>query len=411
MLIEFTIENFLSIKEEYTFSMEATKYKSDHQYNSFEQGSLNLLTSSVIFGPNGSGKSTIVYAMKLIRDIIEKNDGKILRRIIPFQFNVQTKNKPSKLEVKFLYDDVIYRYGFKVQNQVIVEEWLFYKKNKPYAKETPYFTRDKQTFNNHGDFKKEADLIKKSDKTREDKLYLVIVSEFNGEISRKVVEWFNIFNSFSSIYTDLMPFTIEKLRDKNDKKRIIDFLNSADFGIVDLVEKKITLKEIKNADELPEELKKELEEGLHAIDTYHNLYDGSKYVGSESISLASESDGTKKLFDLAGAIIETLDKGEILIMDELDNSFHTKMLEEIIKLFNSKKNTKHAQLIFVCHDTNILTQKIFRRDQIWFTDKNIYGESELYSLIEFGIRKDTQLEKNYLSGKYGSIPVISQLEY
>ena len=127
--------------------------------------------------------------------------------------------------------------------------------------------------------------------------------------------------------------------------------------------------------------------------------------------MGDESDGTKKLFELTGAIIETLDKGEVLVIDELDNSFHTKITEEIIKLFHSEKNINNAQLIFVSHDTNILTQRLFRRDQIWFTEKDIYGETKLFSLIDFGTRKDTSLEKNYLAGKYGSIPIITELEY
>ncbi len=114
---------------------------------------------------------------------------------------------------------------------------------------------------------------------------------------------------------------------------------------------------------------------------------------------------------MSGAIIEALDNGETLIIDELDNSFHTKMTEAIIRLFNSEKNTNNAQLIFASHDTNILTQKLFRRDQIWFTEKDLYGSTHLYSLIDFGTRKDTSLEKNYLEGKYGSIPAIIELEY
>jgi len=195
----------------------------------------------------------------------------------------------------------------------------------------------------------------------------------------------------------------------------LKFLQSADFGIVDIEEKKLTLEDIDvdiKKEDIPEDILKELKiDGFSSIQIYHHKYNDEKFVGLEYLPIGAESDGTRKLFELSGAIIEALDKGEVLIIDELDNSFHTIMTQKLISLFHSKKNIKNAQLIFVSHDTNILTQKIFRRDQIWFTEKDIYGATNLFSLIDFGTRKDTSLEKNYLAGKYGSIPAITELEY
>ncbi len=415
MLISFSVENFLSIKEKVVFSMEATKFKSDNLVNnSVILGKIELLKSSVIFGPNGSGKSNLIVAMKKMRDIIENSLVDI--KVIPFKFDVQCVNIPTTFEVKFLYKETIYRYGFSIQNNIVAEEWLYYKKNKPRARENQYFQRKYQEFKNFGDFQKEADLIKKENKTREDKLYINVVADFNGKISREVLDWFSNFNSFSSIHSNLEPFTLDKIRNEKQKERIVDFLRSADFGIVDLQEKSISFDEIEEklkSDGLPialiENIKKD--GGLKSIETYHHKYKDKKFIGLEPLFIGNESDGTKKLFDLSGAIIEALDKGEILIIDELDNSFHTKMTEAIIKLFNSEKNIHNAQLIFASHDTNILTQKLFRRDQIWFTEKDLYGATHLYSLIDFGTRKDTSLEKNYLEGRYGSIPAITELEY
>ena len=415
MLINFSIENFLSIREKIVFTMEATKYKSDNLIqNTVTKEQIELLKSAVIFGPNGSGKSNLIVAMKTMRGIVEDSVKNI--KVIPFKFDTVYIQKPTIFEVKFLYKEIIYRYGFSIKNNIVIEEWLYYKKNKLRARESQYFQRNYQNFDNFGDFKKEADLIKKEDKTREDKLYISVVADFNGKISRDILNWFSIFNSFSSIHSDLMPFTLDKISNEIQKDRIIDFLRSADFGIVDLQEKSISFDEIENklkddglSSDLLEEIKKD--GGLKSIETYHHKYENKKFIGLEPISIGSESDGTKKLFELSGAIIEALDQGEILIIDELDNSFHTKMTEAIIKLFNSEKNIHNAQLIFASHDTNILTQKLFRRDQIWFTEKDIYGETHLYSLIDFGTRKDTSLEKNYLEGRYGSIPAINELEY
>lgn len=416
MLISFSIENFLSIKEKVVFSMEATKFKSDNLLNnSVKLEQIELLNSAVIFGPNGSGKSNLIVAMKKMRDAIEgslKNFD-----LIPFKFDtIYYNEKPSIFEIKFLYKDIIYRYGFSIKNNIVVEEWLYHKKNKFRARENQYFKRTYQEFINFGDFKKEADLIKKENKTREDKLYISIVAEFNGQISRNILDWFSMFNSFSGIHSNLTPYTLDKISNENQRERIIDFLRSADFGIVDLQEKSISFDEIEEKlknDNLPIDLIEEIKQdgGLKSIETYHHKYKDEKFIGLEPLSIGKESDGTKKLFELSGAIIEALDNGETLIIDELDNSFHTKMTEAIIRLFNSEKNTNNAQLIFASHDTNILTQKLFRRDQIWFTEKDLYGSTHLYSLIDFGTRKDTSLEKNYLEGKYGSIPAIIELEY
>lgn len=415
MLLDFKVKNYLSIKEEILFTMEATKYKSDNlTHNSLSIGQVDFLKSAVIFGPNGSGKSNIILAMKRMRDIVENTSNK-KNYVAPFKFDTISANESTTFEVKFLYKETIYRYGFSIKGGTIIEEWLFYKNNKPRARENQYFQRNFQDFQNFGEFKKEADLIKKEDKTREDKLYITIVAEFNGRISRNIVEWFEKFNVFSSIHSDLTSFTLEKLENEVQKERIIDFLQSADFGIVDLKEKKIDFDDIKikieNKDIPTDVLEEMKEKGFKSIETFHHKYENKKFVGLEPLPIGRESDGTQKLFELVGAIIESLDNGEILIIDELDNHFHTKMTEAIIKLFNSDKNINSAQLIFASHDTNILTQKLFRRDQIWFTEKDIYGATQLYSLIDFGTRKDASLEKNYLEGKYGSIPAITELEY
>jgi len=415
MLLSFRVKNYLSIKEEVFFTMEATKYKSDNLiYNNSSIGQVDFLKSAVIFGPNGSGKSNIILAMKKMRDIVENTSNK-KNNIAPFKFDTISVNEPTTLEVKFLYKEVIYRYGFTIKKGIIIEEWLYYKNNKARSRENQYFQRNFQDFQNFGEFKKEAELIKKENKTREDKLYIAIVAEFNGKISRDVVEWFEIFNTFSGIHSNLTSFTINKMEDGLQKGRIIDFLQSADFGIVDLKEKKVSFDDV-NIDigdnNIPTEILENMKEkSFTSIETFHHKYENKKFVGLEPLSIGGESDGTQKLFELVGAIIECLDNGEILVIDELDNSFHTKMTEAIIKLFNSEKNINNAQLIFASHDTNILTQKLFRRDQIWFTEKNIYGETQLYSLIDFGTRKDASLEKNYLEGNYGSIPAITELEY
>jgi len=198
---------------------------------------------------------------------------------------------------------------------------------------------------------------------------------------------------------------------------ISDKLNRGEGSAGKLLQDK---KYIENLNSTIEELRKLIEDikknGLSSIETIHMQYNKTNSFNKfKSFPLGLESDGTQKLLALTAPIIETLQNGEILVIDELDNSLHTELIEAIIKLFNSKEtNPNSAQLIFTTHDTNLLNQELFRRDQIWFTQKDIYGASELYSLVEYGkgkTRDDLVLEKNYLSGKFGAVPYIESLNY
>ena len=210
---------------------------------------------------------------------------------------------------------------------------------------------------------------------------------------------------------------MKKLDNEPLKKKILSFIKSADIGISDISKKEISFEELKkdnpNIENLPsfiiEDMKKK---GLLSVETKHIQYThDNTYNGLKILDLGSESDGTQKLLALSTPIIKALDKGEVLVIDELDNSLHTELLKAIVMLFNSEEtNPNNAQLIFTTHDTNLLNQKFFRRDQIWFTEKDIYGATDLYSLVEYGkgkTRDDLELAKNYLKGKFGAIPNIA----
>jgi hypothetical protein len=212
-------------------------------------------------------------------------------------------------------------------------------------------------------------------------------------------------------------YTINQLKKENIKKQIIDYLKSVDTGIIDLSFQETNIHE----DDLPEELSNSLKEEIlkqkaTVINTLHPKFD--KEMGN--ISMVSfnleenESEGTKKFFALTGPLIDTLENGKVLIIDEFDARLHPVISQFIINLFNSNEhNPKNAQLIIATHDTNLLSKKFFRRDQIWFTEKDRFGATDLYSLLEFKtdknktIRNDEQYEKNYLQGRYGAIPFIN----
>ncbi len=414
MLIDFTVENYKSIKDSMTFTMEATAIK-DHSENIFKDGKKTLLKSAVIYGPNASGKSNLLNAMNFMRHFIENSATEYKKSdkidVEPFKLNSHTANQPSLFEVTFMCNEIKYRYGFKIDNNIVHDEWLFHTK----VRETKLFIRTGQEFDLSTSFS-EGHLIVKEDKTRENALFLSVVAQFNGSISQDISDWFEQFNITSNVDENKFEhYTLNMLADSSKKSKILQLLLSVDMGIKD-VEMKTTDIDYENA---PSFIKKIIQEDKtekskitqSEIITKHMQYnEQNEYVGDIEFKLKNESTGTKKFLLLAGPIVETLYNGEILVIDELDNSFHTQMTEFIVALFNSKEtNPKKAQLIFATHDTNLLTHKLFRRDQIWFVEKNIYGESELFSLIDFGARKDTSLEKNYLEGKFGGVPHIYNL--
>jgi len=423
MLVNFRIENYKSFRDFAEFSMKATKLKNLQESNSFSIGNISLLKSAVICGANASGKSSLLHAMSSMKKIVESSadmEKAKQYKAKPFLLNNDTDKKPTIFEVEFVIDEVLYRYGFEIGiNAVILEEWLFQKKLKIRSKEIRLFERASEKTVFGASFKEGKQIV---EKTRDNALFLSVVAQFNGKISSKILKWFNSFNILSSIKSDdFIGFSFQQLEDKEFREKIVNFIKSADVGIQNIYNKKLKFDEL-NLDEdklhlIPRDIIENIKEnGLSSVETIHMQYDKSNSFQSfKSFSLDFESDGTQKLLALSAPILDTLEKGLILVVDELDNSLHTELVNAIIKLFNSKEtNPNNAQIIFSTHDTNLLDQKLFRRDQIWLLDKNIFGVSELYSLVEYGkgkMRDDLVLEKNYLDGKFGGIPNISSLDF
>ena len=420
MLVSFKIENFKSFKDNTQFSMEASKLKNLEEENTFRVNNINLLKSAVVYGANAGGKSNLlkaVYHMKeLVLNSINLSNNVQLQ---PFLLDKSSAEKEISFEIEFIIEETLYRYGFKIlSNRVVLKEWLFQKYLKPRARESKLFVRDEQLIDMSSTFK-EGKLL--TEKTREDTLFLTVVRQFNGEISEKIVSWFKelkfLLNHGSD---DYKIYSYAKLEDEEFKDSIVKLIKNADTGISDIIKENLTYDELKekseNLDNLPNFIINKIkEDGVSTIKTKHIQYDNGVFNKFIDFSLDMESLGTQKLLALSAIIIETLLNGTVLIVDELDNSLHTELVESIIKLFNSKEyNKKGAQLIFTTHDTNLLTQKLFRRDQIWFVEKDIYGSTQLYSLLDFGrgkARDDLVLEKNYLEGKFGAVPNIVGLEF
>lgn len=423
MLVNFRVENFKSFKDLAEFSMEATKLKNLKNSNTFTVNNISLLTSAVIYGANASGKSSVLDAIKSMREII-KNSVDIEKskhyRALPFLLSKETEDKQTIFEIELIIEQTIYRYGFEIAiESKILKEWLFQKNLKSRARYTPLFERDGDEISISSNFKEGNKLI---DKTRDNALFLTVVAQFNGEISEAIVKWMNKLNVLSNTKSEMFQnYSFSKLDDSEFKDKIVSLIKSADVGIFDISKSHVSfdelIKENSNLKELPEFiLEKIKEDGMSTIKTEHIQYNkDDTFYKMKTFDLSFESDGTQKLLALTAPILDTLESGNVLIIDELDNSLHTELVEAIIKLFNSAEtNPNNAQLIFTTHDTNLLNQKLFRRDQIWFTQKSVLGQSELYSLVEYGkgiTRDDLVLEKNYLDGKFGATPHISSLAH
>jgi len=422
MLTSFSVGNFKSYREIKTINLLATSDETHEESNlvslSLASGqrkrSTRVLKSAVIYGANASGKSNLIEALNFMKFFVENSSKNIQANepilINRFLLDNESGNNPAYFQIQFIYEGVQFRYGFEVTNDQVVSEWLFYS---PKGKEASLFIRENSTIDIGPQFPEGRRL---DDKTRNNALFLSVCAQFNGEISNKVMQWYSSFNIISGIHDkSYLQFTIDKLENPAFIGRITNFLQVADLGIADITHSK----ELLDMDKLPLEIRdtlvkklgKELsEESTKQHKAILNKFNFIHKSGSNTVEfkLENESHGTQKLFAMAGPIIDTLNTGKTLIVDEFDTRLHPNISRFLIEIFNSKdQNRKNAQLIFATHDTNLLSNRYFRRDQIWFVEKNASQESDLYSLSEIKIRKDATFNKDYIQGKYGAIPYIS----
>jgi hypothetical protein len=399
MLINFTVGNFRSFKDKKTLSLEATSI-SELKERVISKGRYKLLPSAVIYGANSSGKSNFINASLKFNTLLFKsaqfNSTEELG-IEPFLLNPKTEKEPSFFEIEFFLENDIYRYGFTVDNKRVYEEWL-YEKKEGKGRERCLFIRTEEGIGVEKYFKEGEGL---EDKTRDNALFLSVVNTFNGSIAKKIFYKLNSMISLSGLEHDVLNKITNSFiaENKSFKKDISDFLSKFDLGFQDF--------------EIPDD--KDLANKIKAYTTHNKYDDNGKIIGSVKLNMIqNESSGTNKLFDFISVIYGVLNvmRG-VLFIDELDAKLHPLITRKIIDLFNNpESNPQNSQLIFATHDTNLLSTKIFRRDQIWFTEKDNAEATDLYSLVEFKesdgtkVRKDRSLEKDYINGRYGAIPYI-----
>ncbi|MFO7729803.1 MAG: ATP-binding protein [Spirochaetia bacterium] len=432
MLIEFSIGNFKSYKDISTISLLASSDSThlttnvvDYPLQSAQKDRrMNILKSAVLYGANASGKSNLFDALKFVKYFVFNSSKNMqVSETIPTEtckVSTSSESEPSHFELIFTHEKILYRYGFDVNSEKVVNEWLFFS---PKGKEAKLFIREGQNFQ-LGEYFKEGKGL--DEKTRENALFLSVCAQFNGEISTKVLKWFSSFNVISGIEDkSYLKFTLDQLGNEIFLNELKNFLQIADVGIEDINFEQRSV----DIDEIPDEIKdlflKNKLMGKNKVDSIkedikvkaienkfrfmHRQFDRKGQPGQVvPFTLEEESQGTQKLFALSGPLIDTLKYGKTLFIDELDTRLHPLITQFILRLFHSEeKNPNNAQLICATHDVQFLSNRIFRRDQIWFTEKNKYNVTDLYSLSDYSVRKDATFNKDYILGKYGAVPYVS----
>lgn len=407
MLIEFSVKNFLSFKDKAILSME--KGNGDENIDNIIFNDItDLVKNAAIYGANASGKSNILKAFTcailMIRNSNLMSVGEKWSYIKPFLFDETSKNKPSEFEFTFITNNVKYKYFFSADQNRIYEESLdAYNSQKP----TNIFTRkDTNIYEFSNDKNKLASLAANN---TENKLFLSTATTWNYEKTKDAFLWFtkaiDTYDSFN------------KIMDKD----LIDYSENEEL-------KKFSLKLLKEADILIKNISVNYEEkemeGTIAdmpiipivkkvdIELEHEVVDEENNIHTYKLNFKDESSGTKVLFAFAPFLKRAFEETKVIIVDELEKSMHPKIVEFIVKLFNNKDiNKVNSQLIFTTHATNLLNLEILRRDQIWFVEKNPKnGNSELYPLDSFSVRKDENIQKGYINGRYGAVPFIKDID-
>jgi AAA15 family ATPase/GTPase len=406
-LIQFSIANFGCFRDRVDFNMTTRK---DAQ-NNFKLKNTDdyLLKSAVIYGPNASGKSTLLDAMnfmdlKIRKSTDPENSAKL--PFDPFLMEDGFKNKPSFLEIIFSLDKKIYRYNFSIMSDhTIVEENLF----EITTSEKELFSRKKQKIDIPSNFIKDEAL---KDRTLDKYLFLSVANQWNEIVSEGVASFFT--KGFNIIdggdLSTYIPNTAEIASKKTPfKEKVLDYLKRADFCITNFeIGKKEISKEFREF--LQKNKDSETSNYIKTVIFSHPKYDkNKKKSGSVEIPARDQSDGTLNFFGGLYLIIDSLENGKILIIDELNKHLHPYLCNFIVNLFHSKKTNPHnSQLIFTTHDVTLLAEKDMDRDQFWFTERNKYGVANLFALSDFKDRKGSDFQSRYLSGRYGALPFINK---
>jgi len=423
MLIQFSVENYRSIKGKQTLSLAASKYFKELDANCFEMPAAEqlpqLLRSSVLYGPNASGKSTLINALDFMRDQVihsaKQSQANEDIDVVAFKLNALTRTQDSEFEATFVEYGVRYQYGFRCNRGRFTEEWLF---AYPNGRTQKWFHRvldgqlqeDQYRFSTHfAGGKKRHDWRQQ---TRSNALFLSTALQLNCEQLNPVLNWFQRRLRIIKAHQFLdLGFTMRKCRDTQSKQRVLQFMNSTGLSMTDIrIDTQAFSAEMLPTD-MPVGLRDELTRKMSGKELMHAKFLHQEADTGKTVEFDhnEESDGTIALFGFAGHWLESLDAERVLFVDELDSSLHPLIVHYLVRLLHHDK--RKTQLVFTTHDTTLLTQKILRRDQVWFMEKDAQNATQIYPLSDYSPRDNEAVERGYLNGRYGGIPFLKELDF
>lgn len=417
MLIDFRLTNYRSFRDETVLRLTATADKSYEDSNILKTGNKSvprLLRSVGVYGANAGGKSNLIRAMQLMRGIVNDSaglqEGQLLN-VQPFLLDSDTAGQPVQFEITFLLDDVRYQFGFSLNPNRILSEWLVvYKSTQPATWYERTYRSDLGTY----DYKFSAQFAGQKSlwqsATRENALFLSVAVQLNSAQLRPVFNYITrrlvVFENGSA---PAMDYTVAHIAAESSK-HICTFLSDADISIADihLVKREAVFGGMSIDLAKREFQPQEIETKEIAVPTFEHR----SRKGTATFELQDESEGTQKLFALSAPIFDILKNGRMLIVDEIDRSLHALLVKNLIGMFHDPDlNRNGAQLVFTTHDTSLMEGDLLRRDQIWFTEKDEDQATHLFPLTDISPRKHEAFERGYLSGRYGGVPILRNIRF
>lgn len=395
MLISFSVRNFRSLYERQDLTLSASKFSS-HNKAVFRTPRVpgGVLPVVAIYGANASGKSNVLRAMHYLYEAVRNshNRWEPEAKLYP-DTHFFHKDEPSEFECVFLLQKELYRFGFSLNEDQFLTEYLYSGKNLVYRRRGNRYRIGGQLQDVHA--------IKRS--TRKNSLFISTAAQNNHPLLKKIHAWFSSWDTITDDRTMEEAFAGYVSSDDNARSFLASAMRLLLPDVTHLESDDLVL-EGEDDDVILRDRLKWLQ-----IKFVHQSADGKKYA---KLSLAQESKGTQSYFTLANSIAWTLIKGSVLLLDEADQSLHPTLLHSIVMLFHDPKtNPNRAQLILNTHDTTLLTPEVMRPDEVWFVDRGPDLESHLYSLSDFeGIRSETRVQRSYLEGRFGALPFLEDQE-
>ncbi len=416
MLLEFRVRNFRSIRDEQVLSLVAAPADKALAQTHLAPTGLKALPqavrSAVLYGPNASGKSTLLFALNYLRAMVAESATVVqpgqTYNVQPFRLDPATAGQPTAFEISFLVDGIRHQYSFSMTADRIVSEQLMVWRT---AKPTQWFSRRLDDGGDRCAYEFSAYLTGPrklwQDSTRPNALFLSTAAQLNSELLGPVARWLaqSLIHLPAGAGVDI-AYTTALLASPEGRAAIRDFLGSADISIAEV--SAVARNGFRAQFEFqPGGLAQaQHEEG----EVMFPIFEHRTERGSARFELHEESDGTQRLFSLAAPVLDVLRHGRVLVVDELDRSLHTMLVRRLVGMFHDPLLNPHgAQLVFSTHDTSLLDHTLFRRDQVWFAEKDESQATRIFPLSDFSPRKHEAWDRGYLMGRYGAVPMFRAL--